>query len=73
MSMIDRIKAMTDAEVMNMYRGNSTLAKAAKIFCAEMARIEQAYQQRVKPTPIEVCRMELIAAARIMSLTVADS
>lgn len=60
-------KRRTDAEVMDLLRGESRLNKARSIFSGAYACIEQAGQQRQPPGPIEVRRMEFEAVERIIA------
>ena len=55
----------TDAEVLELLRGNSALNKARQIFSGAYGQIEQAHQQRSPPGPIEVRRMEFEAVEKI--------
>jgi hypothetical protein len=56
---------MTDAEVMELLRGDSALNKARRVFSSACARIEQAGNQRTPLDPIEMRRMEFEAVQQI--------
>lgn len=55
----------TDAEVMELLRGDSALNKARQVFGSASAQIEQAGQQRHSLPPIEMRRMEFEAVEKI--------
>lgn len=56
---------MTDEEVMKELGSKSPLDLARQAFSAECGRIEQACMQKRRPSPIEVRRMEFMAAKKI--------
>lgn len=68
-----KAKDMTDAEVMAELRSGSPLARAHAVVSDGIGRIDQAYRQRDKPSPIQARRMELEIAQDVMSLFVAIS
>lgn len=55
---------MTDSEVMEALRSDSTLNRARAVFSAQCGRIDQAYQQK-SITPIELRRLEFEAVQNI--------
>ena len=70
MNQIERIKKMSDREVIDALHDGTALSRAAIEFSNSAAAIEQASAQRESLSPIERRRMELIAAAKIMALFV---
>jgi len=58
--------AMTDAEVMAALRADTPLNRARREFSSWSARIEQAGQQRLSLSPIDMRRMEFEAVEAIV-------
>lgn len=56
---------LTDDEVMTLLKGDTPLNRARRVFSGEVGRIEQAWQQRVIPTPVQSKRMEFEAVKKI--------
>lgn len=56
---------MTDAEVLEAMRADTSLNRARRVFSGECGRIEQAEMQRRPASPIEIRRMEFEAVRKI--------
>jgi hypothetical protein len=63
----------TDAEVMNLLRGDSALNKARAAFSGACGEIDQAGHQRTPLSPIEMRRMEFEAVERIVAAFLSQS
>jgi len=57
----------TDAEVMDVLRGDDPLSRARTVFSSSCARIEQAGAQRRPAGIVEIRRMEIEAVERIVA------
>lgn len=56
---------MTDEEIAFNMRHDTRLNRVRAVFSGEVGRLEQAEQQRKKPTPVERRRMEFEAVRKI--------
>ena len=64
----ENIDNLTGREVIDLLQSDSLLARISKIFSMGYAEIEQASMQRRPPSPIELRRMDIKVAARIVRL-----
>jgi hypothetical protein len=62
------IAAMSGREVLDACRADSPLSRVRAIFAECYAEIDQAGRQRKTPSPLEIRRMELMAANQICGL-----
>jgi hypothetical protein len=65
---VNKIKDLSDREIIDLMQTNLTVNTVRFIMNSAAGRIEQAYQQRQKPSPIDVRRMEFEAANEICRL-----
>lgn len=63
-----KVKSMSDREIVDELESDSLLNRVRKLISASAGEIEQAYAQRKRPSPVEVRRMELTAAERIIAV-----
>lgn len=59
---------MTDDEVMTHLRDQTPFNHVRAVFHSETARLEQAFQQRKTPGPVETRKMEFAAVERILRI-----
>lgn len=63
-----QLNQLSDKEVVELLKGDSTLNKARQVFSSYSAMIENGMQQRVSLCPIEVRRLEFEAVQKIKEI-----